>query len=155
MINFSKGGHTPASLVKGSASILNDGTHWTDWIPMSKRENVYRLFGAIPKGGRTKTPFERRLPKTLGIKLRDRLLTRTQREMESAKRQLKVMRLANVDFEKIDTLENDIDRMTQAVEWIKDMRDMDAVPTTWHGFYKSGAMRPKATTLKEEQDDEA
>lgn len=155
MLKFSVGENTPAKVVKGAASILNDGTHWTDWIPMSKREGVYAKFAAIPKGNRTKVPFERRIPKTLGIKLRDRLLLRTQREMDSTKRQLKILRMTNVEFEKIDSLENDLKRMTLAVEWIKDMKDMDAVPTTWHGFFKSGAFKTKATPKKEEQDDDA
>jgi hypothetical protein len=155
MMRFAVGENTPSKVAKGAASILNDGTHWTDWVPMSKRAEVYTKFAAIPKGNRTKVPFERRIPKTLGIKLRDRLLLRTQREMESTKRQLKILRMTNVEFERIDSLENDLKRMTLAIEWIKDMKDMDSVPTTWHGFFKSGAFKTKATSKQAENDDEA
>jgi hypothetical protein len=139
--------HTPAKLVKGSATILNDGTHWTDWVPMSKRHEVYELFKAIPKGARVKVPFERRIPKTLGVKLRDRLLARTLKEYEGARRKLKMLRVVNVDFEKIASMERDIQRMAQAIEWIKEMKDADAVPTTWHGFFKSSAMKLKGDDL--------
>lgn len=146
--------HTPATIAKARASILNDGTHWTDWVSMSKREIIYEKFAVIPKGTRTKTPFERRVPKTLGAKLKERLYIRTQKEIEATKRQLKLLRTVNVDFEKIEKLESDLKRMVQALEWIKDLAVGGAVPVTWHGFYKSGAFKTKATSKQEESDDE-
>ena len=128
--------NTPASVAKAKTTLLNDGTHWSDWASHAKRQPIKALFAAIPKGVRTKIPFERRMPKTLNAKLRERLMNRTRKEMESAARTVNMLRKTGVELDKIDRLSNDIQRMRQAIEWIKDLSDTGAVPTTWHGFYK-------------------
>lgn len=137
--------NTPASVAKAKTGLLNDGTHWSDWVSVPKRQPVKDLFAAIPKGVRTKVPYERRVPKTLNHKLRERLAGRTRKELDLAVRKLNMLRRTDVEHEKMDALSNDIQRMRQAIEWIKELSDTGAVPTTWHGFYKSHVLGKKVT----------
>jgi len=133
LIVDSRKGFTPAQLGKAQYK-PNNGNHWTDWIPPSVKRKVQELFEAIPRGGKQKIPFERKVPAALGKKLKARLLERTEKELDVAKRKENKSRLANdmdtnvIDMERIANIE-------QALVWIRQAQDNEALPTTWSGFY--------------------
>lgn len=127
-------GFTPAQLGKAQLK-PNNGNHWTDWVPPSVKLKVNELFEAIPRDGiKKKVPFERRVPESLGKKLRKRLLERTIKELDIAKIKATKSRLSN----DMDTHELDLKRIANielAINWINDADAMTALPTTWSGFF--------------------
>lgn len=127
-------GFTPAQVAKAQ-NRPNNGNHWTDWVPPSVKVKVQELFDAIPREGiRKKVPFERRVPAPLGKQLRERLLKRTEKELEVAKMHLVVARIQDED-DVVEAAENKIDYIEQALEWIHAADYTEALPSTWHGFY--------------------
>jgi hypothetical protein len=133
LIVDSRKGFTPAQLGKAQVK-ANNGVHWVDWIPPSVKRKVQELFEAIPRGGKHKIPFERKVPAALGKKLRVRLLERTEKELEAAKVKAKRSLTAN----DMDTNEIDMARIAnieQALVWIRAAQDTEALPTTWSGFF--------------------
>lgn len=116
---------TPSQLAQ-DADIPNNGTHWTDWIPASKRAQVAQLFEAIPHTPKTKrkVPFQRtQRPNT---KQKQTLLVRTQKELGNAETEQLI--------EPTEDRARRIEQMRRAIIIIKQMKPSDAVPHTWHGL---------------------
>jgi hypothetical protein len=120
--------HTPSEIAKDKR-YPNNGVHWSDWIPQEIKEAVIEAFGEIPRAGiKVKVPFERKIPATLHIKLKKRLRDRTQKEYDLE------WRKNTTDY--TDERAARIKQMKQAMEWIDALVDGEAMPTTWHGFYR-------------------
>jgi hypothetical protein len=118
--------HTPSEIAKDKR-YPNNGVHWSDWIPQEIKEAVIEAFAAIPRAGiKVKVPFERRIPAAMHIKLKKRLRDRTQKEYDIEWRKT----------EYTDERAARIKQMKQAMEWIDALVDGEAMPTTWHGFYR-------------------
>lgn len=127
-------GFTPAQVAKAQ-NRPNNGNHWVDWIPPSVKVKVQELFYAIPREGiRKKVPFERRTPAPLGKQMRERLLKRTEKELEVAKAGVHAAWLSK-DQELMQKAETKVDYIEQALEWIAEAEYTDALPVTWHGFF--------------------
>lgn len=134
-IDSRKEGLTPASIAK-ARMLPNRGNHWTDWVPASVRLKVMELFEAIPVDGiKVKIPFERRIPKALHATLKRRLLERTEKELEVAIRKHQVQVIAQDDFDEEMRAEQVVSNIQQALVWIQEAGDTEALPTTWHGFF--------------------
>jgi hypothetical protein len=119
---------TPYQMAR-AANRPNNGVHWSDWIPQEIKEAVIEAFGEIPRAGiKVKVPFERKIPATLHIKLKKRLRDRTQKEYDLE------WRKNTTDY--TDERAARIKQMKQAMEWIDALVDGEAMPTTWHGFYR-------------------
>lgn len=119
---------TPSEIAK-EKRYPNNGVHWSDWIPLEVKEAVIEAFAAIPREGvKVKVPFERRIPATLHIKLKKRLRDRTQKEYDIE------WRKNSVDY--TDERSARIKQMKQVLEWIDELAEGEAMPTTWHGFYR-------------------
>lgn len=107
----------------------NNGVHWSDWVKAEVKDAVLELFDAIPKQGqKVKTPFERKIPKALHATLKSRLRQRTEKELVNEKRKQSV----DYTHERASTIK----RIEQALTWIDASAEGEALPTTWHGFYK-------------------
>ena len=131
----SRKGFTPAQIGKAQFK-PNNGSHWSDWVPASVKLRVQELFSAIPKGGvKVKIPFERKVPAALGVKLKTRLLERTIKELDVAKRKAALSELAR-DYEKNDVDVIRVANIEKAIVWITAAEPTEALPTTWSGFYK-------------------
>lgn len=143
-LDLQKKGETPASAArKGTKSfpqgMPNHGVHWVDWVPTHVKLAIIDLFEAIPRRPhvKRKTPFERRMPKqtrvldgvTLSVfeEQRFMLRERTERALE------RTIGLARVHPKKY---EGDIDLIRKALSFIKDAKEGELLPTTWHGFFK-------------------
>ena len=107
----------------------NNGVHWSDWVKREVKDAVLELFDAIPKQGqKVKVPFERKIPKTLHTQLKSRLRQRTEKELINEQRK------QTVDF--TEGRASTITKITQALAWVDASAEGEALPTTWHGFFK-------------------
>ena len=120
---------TPTGYAK-EYKLPNNGAHWTDWVKFEVKEAVTDLFDAVPRQPKVKRkiPFERKIPASMFVTLKQRLLERTRKELEHA------IRLNKSDYS--DALAADIKQMEKALEYINEAAVGQALPTTWHGFYK-------------------
>jgi len=142
-IDCQKLGKTPLSVAREAtkrfpAGLPNDGTHWTDWIPSTVKQEITLMFEAIPHRAKAKrkVPFERKMPalsridngEVLSVFEEQRILLRekTERALE------KVTQLARVDP---DTYGDDLDRVKQALRYINDAQEGEILPTSWKGYY--------------------
>jgi len=126
---------TPYQIAK-AANRPNNGTHWVDWVSPSKKIEVSALFNAIPYKlkAKKKLPFERTIPKALWSTLHERLRLRTEKELEQAHAQLRTAEVGD-DEGKLAKAQTKVSNITQALAWIADMREGEAVPITWHGLF--------------------
>jgi hypothetical protein len=122
------GEQTPSDVAKDKR-YPNNGVHWSDWVPMDVKEAVLDAFAAIPRERKkVKVPFARKIPKVLHNKLKTRLIDRTKKEYDHE------FRANSIDY--TDERAALLKRMKQALEWIETLEVGEAMPTTWHGFYK-------------------
>jgi hypothetical protein len=107
----------------------NNGVHWSDWVKREVKDAVLELFDAIPKQGqKVKVPFERKIPKALHAQLKSRLRQRTEKELINEQRK------QAVDY--TDGRAGTIKQIQQALAWVDASAEGEALPTTWHGFFK-------------------
>lgn len=127
--------NTPYQLAKANNK-PNNGEHWTDWIGLTKKQEIFALFNAIPHRlkAKKKAPFERTIPKTLWSTLHARLLARTEKELEHAERLVKAAKMQG-DQELLDKRTDTMLNIQQALVWIRDATAGDAVPLTWRGYF--------------------
>jgi hypothetical protein len=127
---------TPYQIAR-AANRPNNGVHWSDWVSPSVKARISVLFDAIPKKlkAKKKLPFERTIPKGLWSTLHARLLARTEKELVQAEQQLKAAKLSG-DSEQIDKYTDKVLNIQQALAWIGDAKVGEAVPVTWHGYFK-------------------
>jgi hypothetical protein len=126
---LSEDGTTMPSEIAKDKKYPNNGVHWSDWVKREVKEVVLDLFDAIPKQGqKVKVPFERKIPKTLHAQLKSRLRQRTEKELINEQRK------QAVDF--TEGRASTINKITQALAWIDASVEGEALPTTWHGFFK-------------------
>ena len=126
---------TPYQIAR-AANKPNNGAHWTDWVSPSKKLEVAELFDAIPHKAKAKKklPFDRVIPKALWATLHERLKVRTEKELEQALAQQRAADIGD-DRDKQDKAHTKVSNITQALAWIGDMAEGEAVPVTWHGFF--------------------
>jgi hypothetical protein len=126
---------TPYQIAR-AANKPNNGSHWTDWVGASKKLEVSALFDAIPYKAKAKKklPFDRVIPKALWATLHERLKVRTEKELEQAHAQLRAADIGD-DQDKRDTAQTKVSNITQALAWIGNMKQGEAVPVTWHGLF--------------------
>jgi hypothetical protein len=144
LVLYSKQGKTPAQLAKQKTKsfpngLPNDGVHWSDWIPVTNKMAVSALFDDIPHKAKAKRkiPFERKLPPIPTDKKspRQRLITRTSKELDIEERHQAI--------EHTDERAHRIKQMKEALRILASLTDNDAVPRTWHGYFKGqGEVRP-------------
>lgn len=127
--------NTPTQLAKeknatGKGSpILNNGHHWTDWIPPNVKHAVVQAFEELPHipKAKRKVPFPRTTPQAQFFRDKCRLFKRTLKELENAKA---ACRGYGTTDEKLQTIK----RIEQAIKIIDALKDNEHVPATWHGL---------------------
>jgi hypothetical protein len=113
---------------KTPLQLYPDRTHWCDYVPQDIKDEVHRLFEAIPHKAKAKVknPFARTVPVILHNKQRERLLRRTRKELDRAKSEYTIT--------PSEDNEQTLSRIKEALRIIKDMDANEPVPTTWHGL---------------------
>lgn len=140
---------TPKQVVKmladANRALPNEGEHWVDWVKPSDKEEVSRLFAALPvrKQAKRKEPFQRTVPlssarERRGLLERAILSERATHERalsvlvvdpqrQSGQAQLEVLGLRDKHSAKIILLNMAFQRLYQK-------RDTAPLPHTWHGL---------------------
>jgi len=116
--------HTPIQIARDKG-LPNDGEHWTDWIPSRVKDKVSALFAEIPvvPRGKRKTPFQRTMLPDQHEKAKQRLLTKTRKEMETLERQ--------VNIQPTEQRKHKLTQMKRAIKIIEALDKNEAVPATW------------------------
>lgn len=120
-------GQTPIQLAK-ERELPNNGDHWVDWVPMRVRDRVSTLFHQLPTKAKAKrkVPFQRTTPLDQHAKARERLLSRTTKEIQNLERK-------NL----ITTTEERTERMAQmrtALKKLDGLAGNEHIPATWTGL---------------------
>jgi len=116
--------HTPIQIARDKG-LPNDGEHWTDWIPSRVKDKVSALFAEIPvvPRGKRKTPFQRTMLPDQHEKAKQRLLTKTRKEMETLERQ--------VNIQPTEQRKHKLTQMKRAIKIIEALDKNEAVPAVW------------------------
>jgi hypothetical protein len=108
----------------------NNGEHWTDFVPSHIKQRIVELFNVVPHTpkARRKIPFERIIGVEMHNIRKDRLIRRTEKELQRAKQDV----LLNPEN---DAVLERVQRIEDALERIDKLEPNEPVPTTWHGLY--------------------
>jgi hypothetical protein len=117
---------TPIQLALEKA-LPNNGEHWTDWVPDKIKIRIAVAFEAIPHKSRAKrkVPFQRLTTPEINAKAKERLLRRTQKEIETLERK---QELNQTEAGQLTLL-----KMKQALKIIVKLTDTEHIPATWSG----------------------
>jgi hypothetical protein len=109
-------------------NLPNNGEHWTDWIPQRIKTPISEAFEAIPHKAKAKrkVPFLRTVTPDLHTKAKERLLSKTTKEMQTLETRI----LMQPTEERQDQLK----KMKQALKIIEDMEDGVFIPASWRGI---------------------
>ena len=105
----------------------NNGEHWTDWVPEKIKTKISIIFEALPHKLRAKrkVPFQRLSTPEQNKKLKERLLRRTRKEIETLERKQSITQT--------DAGQAQLGRMREAMKIILRLTDTEHVPATWSG----------------------
>ena len=117
---------TPIQLAIEKA-LPNNGEHWTDWVPEKIKAKVTAMFEALPPKLRAKrkTPFQRLSTPEQNAKAKERLLRRTQKEIETLERKQSITQT--------EAGQATLAKMRQAMKIIVKLNDTEHIPATWAG----------------------
>jgi len=105
----------------------NNGEHWTDWIPDKIKIRIALIFEALPHKTRAKrkVPFQRLTTLEQNAHARDKLLTRTRKEIETLERKQ--------EMHSTEVGQATLGRMRDALKLISRLTDTEHIPATWSG----------------------
>jgi len=108
-------------------SLPNNGEHWTDWVPDKIKIRIAVAFEAIPHKSRAKrkVPFQRLTTPEINAKAKERLLRRTQKEIETLERK---QELNQTEAGQLTLL-----KMKKAMKIIIKLNNTEHIPATWSG----------------------
>lgn len=130
--NYSQSGVTPSVLAK-EKGVPNNGEHWTDWVPEHIKDPVNALFYGIPftPKSKRKLPFQRTArpsrPSSAKTK-REVLMDAARTTLDGVEQQLRIE-----DTEKLRKKQR---QLMDALSWLANASERDAMPRTWHGVLK-------------------
>lgn len=118
--------HTPIQLAM-EKGLPNNGEHWTDWVPEKIKIKIAVAFEALPHKSRAKrkVPFQRLTTPEINAKAKERLLRRTQKEIETLERK---QELHQTEAGQLTLL-----KMRQAMKIIIKLNNTEHIPATWSG----------------------
>jgi len=105
----------------------NNGEHWTDWIPDKIKTRIALIFEALPHKTRAKrkVPFQRLTTLEQNAHAKDKLLTRTRKEIETLERKQ--------EMHSTEVGQATLGRMRDALKIIAKLTDTEHIPATWSG----------------------
>jgi len=105
----------------------NNGAHWTDWIPDKIKTRIALIFEALPHKTRAKrkVPFQRLTTLEQNAHAKDKLLTRTRKEIETLERKQ--------EMHSTEVGQATLGRMRDALKIIAKLTDTEHIPATWSG----------------------
>jgi hypothetical protein len=117
---------TPIQLAIEKA-LPNNGEHWTDWVPEKIKVKIAVAFEDLPHKQRAKrkVPFQRLSTPEQNAKAKEKLLRRTQKEIETLERKQ--------DIVQTESGQATLLKMRQAMKVIIKLNDTEHIPATWAG----------------------
>ena len=117
---------TPIQLAM-EKGLPNNGEHWTDWVPDKIKTKISIIFEALPHKSRAKrkVPFQRLTTPEQNAKAKEKLLRRTEKEIETLERKQSVTQT--------DAGQAQLARMREALKIILRLTDTEHIPATWSG----------------------
>lgn len=117
---------TPIQLALEKA-LPNNGEHWTDWVPEKIKERIALMFEQLPPKLRAKrkVPFQRLSTPEQNAKAKERLLRRTEKEIETLERKEAIAQT--------ETGQATLLKMKQAMKIIIKLNNTEHIPATWNG----------------------
>lgn len=105
----------------------NNGEHWTDWVPEKIKTKIAIAFEALPHKTRAKrkVPFQRLSTPEQNAKAKEKLLRRTQKEIETLERKQ--------EMNSTEAGQATLARMRAALKIIVKLNDTEHIPATWAG----------------------
>jgi len=105
----------------------NNGEHWTDWVPDKIKTKISIIFEALPHKTRAKRkiPFQRLTTPEQNAKAKEKLITRTRKEIETLERKQSITQT--------DAGQEQLGRMREAMKIILRLTDTEHIPATWSG----------------------
>ena len=118
--------HTPIQLAL-EKGLPNNGEHWTDWVPDKIKTKIAMAFEELPHKTRAKrkVPFQRLTTPEQNAKAKERLLKRTQKEIETLERKQ--------EMHPTEVGQATLARMRAALKIIIRLTDTEHIPATWSG----------------------
>ena len=109
-------------------NLPNNGEHWTDWIPERIKQPIHDAFMEIPHKAKAKrkVPFLRTVTPDLHTKAKERLLKKTQKEIETLETRVRI----NPTEENTKQLRD----MKTALKLIPHFKENEFVPASWRGI---------------------
>lgn len=109
-------------------NLPNNGEHWTDWIPERVKQPIHQAFMELPHKAKAKrkVPFLRTVTPDLHTKAKERLLKKTQKEIETLETRI----LMHPTEERTAQLA----QMQAALKIIEGIEDGVFVPASWRGI---------------------
>ena len=110
------------------SDVKPNAIHWADWVPQKIKDRIYAMFADIPRKAKTKhkEPFVRTIPEDLFILLKDRLMRRTESELQSAEAQQAI--------DPTDERAKTIEGMKKAIIALATIEPNTPIPYTWRGL---------------------
>lgn len=117
---------TPIQMALDKA-LPNNGEHWTDWVPDKIKERIALMFEQLPPKLRAKrkVPFQRLSTPEQNAKAKERLLRRTQKEIETLERKQSVTQTESGQATLL--------KMREAMKIIVRLSTNEHIPATWAG----------------------
>jgi hypothetical protein len=117
---------TPIQLALEKA-LPNNGEHWTDWVPEKIKERIALMFEQLPPKLRAKrkVPFQRLSTPEQNAKAKERLLRRTEKEIETLERKQSVTQT--------ESGQTTLLKMKEAMKIIVRLSTNEHIPATWAG----------------------
>ena len=105
----------------------NNGEHWTDWVPDKIKTKISIIFEALPHKSRAKrkVPFQRLTTPEQNAKAKEKLLRRTEKEIETLERKQSITQT--------EAGQAQLGRMREALKIILRLTDTEHIPATWSG----------------------
>jgi hypothetical protein len=116
--------HTPIQLAL-EKGLPNNGEHWTDWVPDKIKTKIAIAFEELPHKTRAKrkVPFQRLTTPEQNARAKERLLKRTQKEIETLERKQ--------EMNSTEVGQATLGRMREAMKIIVRLTDTEHIPATW------------------------
>ena len=117
---------TPIQIAEAK-NLPNGGEHWTDWIPERIKQPIHEAFTELPHKAKAKRkmPFLRTTTPNLHAKAKERLLSKTTKEMQTLETRI----LMQPTEERTEQYK----KMKQALKIIENIKDNEFVPASWRG----------------------
>ncbi len=130
---------TPTQIAK-EKGLPNNGSHWIDWVPDKIKTAIAEMFNEIPHGfkAKSKTPFERKIPKDMNSKKKASLIRTIKTETGKAEREIAMLTdlLKGETNAELEAAKEELQNLNRALEVVLAAPDDEPLPYVWQSLLK-------------------